>query len=109
MGSVIWAWWPKRVEPSVLSFVLPYEKETQVQRGPSLVSQAFPIARSSGVGVPVSIEEERGRSSRRATKSLWNAVSALQPPVTQLFNLGYNKKLVGRYMRDERQPLQCLG
>lgn len=61
-GSAIWAWWPKRVEPSVLSSVLPYEKETQVQRGPSLVLQAFPIARSSGVGVPVSIEEERGRS-----------------------------------------------
>lgn len=31
------------------------------------------------------------------------------PPVTQLLNLGYNKKLVSRYMRGERQPLQCLG
>jgi len=76
LGSAIWAWWPKRVEPSVLSSVLPYEKETQVQRGPSLVSQVFPIARSIGVGVPVSIEEERGRCSRRATKSLFGAATA---------------------------------
>ena len=39
------------------------------------------------------------------TKFLWNAVSALQPLMTQLLNPGYNKELVSRYMRDEHQPL----
>lgn len=75
---------------------------------PNLVSQTFPIARSSGVGVPVSMARSPAVPAV-PTKFLWNAVSALQPLVMQLLNPGYNKELVSRYMRDERQPLQCLG
>lgn len=52
----------------------------------------------------------RSKKSEAAVPAVpLNLCSALQPPVTQLLNLGYNKKLVSRYMRDERQPLQCLG